>query len=56
MIHHNILIPKVEVANDDSTNGSKDADMLEESLAKEPIKGKENITFIWPLERNHAFT
>ena len=38
-IAYNILITKVDLANDD-TNGSKDADLLEESLAKEPIKGK----------------
>ena len=44
MIFHDILISKVDVANDDN-NGSKDADMLEESLAKEPIKGNENISW-----------
>ena len=45
MIFHNIPFPKVEAANEDSTNGSKDADLLEESLAKEPIKGNENISW-----------
>ena len=43
-IVHNMLIAKVALANDD-TNGSKDTDLLEESLAKEPVKGKENVRF-----------
>ena len=40
-----MLFPKFEAADEDSTNGSKDADLLEESLAKEPIKGKETVSW-----------
>ena len=50
-IVHNMLIAKVDLANDD-TNGSKDTDLLEESLAKEPVKGKENVSCFWQLECN----